>query len=316
MSAHLRLADPHTDFARIAELLSLEATEPTSETMLHEEERFTLPGKIGRRWIIANADDYVCGYGVVVKYPSEPADLFHMQIIVDPTVRNQGFGKQLYEEAMHFARKHGAGRIMTEVREHDTSSRLFAEKRGFSVTHHVFDSVLDVAMFDEGAFAGVVEGIEKNGIRFFTLAESDNRMNAERKLYEINRTAVLDEPGSTGTFPTYENWRKIILEAAWYRPESQFIAADGERFIGLAGVYNEPEMPTIMFNGLTGVEREYRGQGIALALKLLTIRYAREHGAQKVTTGNDARNAPMLAINHKLGYQPLMGHFGMIKHLK
>ena len=253
MSAHLRLANPHTDFTRIAELLSLEATEPTSETMLHEEEGFMLPGKMRRRWVMVDEHNVVNGYSVVVRYPSEPADLFHMQAIVDPTHRAQGYGTQLYDETIRFAGEQGAGRVMTEVREHDISSRLFAEKRGFSVTHHVFDSVLNVGIFDETAFAGIVEGIEKNGIRFFTLAETDNRVDAERKLYEINRIAVLDEPGSTGTFPTYENWRKIILEASWYRPESQFIAADGERYVGLAGVYNEAGSDKTMFNGLTGV---------------------------------------------------------------
>jgi GNAT superfamily N-acetyltransferase len=284
--------------------------------MLHEEEGFMLPGKIRRRWVAINEHDKVHGYGMVVKYPSEPVDLFHMQVIVDPAGRRQGIGTQLYDEAIRFAHEQGAGRVETEVREHDADSRSFAEKRGFSVTHHVFDSVLDVTTFDQTAFAGVVEGAEKNGIRFFTLAETGDRADAERQLYEVNRMAVLDEPGSTGTFPTYENWRKIILESSWFRAESQFIAAEGDRFIGLAGVYNEPETPTLMFNGLTGVERDYRGRGIALALKLLTIRYAREHGALKITTGNDARNAPMLAINRKLGYQPLAGHYGMMKHLK
>jgi GNAT superfamily N-acetyltransferase len=312
----LRTANPITDFARIAELLSLDAIEITTEAALHEEEGFMLPGKIRRRWVITDENDKVQGYAMVVKYPSEPPDFFNMHVIVDPEVRHQRLGTQLYETAIGFAQEQGAGRMVTEVRENDPSSLQFAEKHGFNKDHHVFDSVLELANFDEALFAGKIEAVEASGIRFFTLADEENRAEAERKLYEVNRMAVLDEPASTGTFPVYENWRRIILEGAWYRPESQFIAADRDRYIGLAGVYNEPDMPETMFNGLTGVERDYRGRGIAMALKLLTIRYAREHGATKITTGNDARNTPMLAINHKLGYQPLTGHYGMLKHLK
>lgn len=316
MDTILRAANPATDFARIAELLSLDATEITTEAALHEEEGFMLPGKIRRRWVITEENDKVLGYAMVVKYPSEPADFFNMQVIVDPGVRNQGLGSQLYQTAIGFAQEQGAGRILTEVRETDPSSLQFAEKQGFAKDHHVFDSVLQLANFDEAQFAGKIEAVESSGIRFFTLAETHNRAEAERKLYEVNRMAVLDEPASTGTFPVYENWRRIILEGSWYRPESQFIAADGDRYIGLAGVYNEPELPETMFNGLTGVERDYRGRGIAMALKLLTIRYALENGAQKITTGNDARNTPMLAINRKLGYQALTGHYGMLKKIK
>jgi RimJ/RimL family protein N-acetyltransferase len=183
------------------------------------------------------------------------------------------------------------------------------------VSHHVFDSELKLAAFDETPFAGVIERLEAEGIRFITLAEAGTTEEAERGVYEANRAAVLDEPGSVGTFPTYENWRRIILESGWYRRESQFIAIEGRKYIGLAGVYNEVETPETMFNGLTGVDRDYRGRKIALALKLLTIRYAREHGAKVVTTNNDARNAPMLAINRKLGYQPLPGHYVVVKNM-
>jgi RimJ/RimL family protein N-acetyltransferase len=202
--------------------------------------------------------------------------------------------------------------LMTEVRDNDSDSLAYAEKRDFKVSHHVFDSQLDVAAFDDSLFAGVIETVEAGGIRFFTLADTSGE-EAERQLYVVNRTAVLDEPGSVGTFPTYESWRSIILESNWFRQESQFIAADGEMFVGLAGVYNDPETPETMFNGLTGVDRNYRGRNIALALKLLTIRYAQEHGAKVITTGNDARNAPMLAINRKLGYRPLPGHYVLVK---
>jgi hypothetical protein len=39
-----------------------------------------------------------------------------------------------------------------------------------------------------------------------------------------------------------------------------------------------------------------------MALKLQTVRYAREHGYREIRTGNDARNRPMLRINEAMEF--------------
>ena len=59
----------------------------------------------------------------------------------------------------------------------------------------------------------------------------------------------------------------------------------------------------------------WRGRGIALALKLLAIRAARRYGARYLRTNNDSENAPMLAVNRKLGYQPAPGYYRMSARL-
>jgi RimJ/RimL family protein N-acetyltransferase len=66
---------------------------------------------------------------------------------------------------------------------------------------------------------------------------------------------------------------------------------------------------------ITGVDRMYRGRKIALALKLLAIRWAIEKGASCIVTDNDSQNAPMLAINRKLGYVPRPGIFRLTRQL-
>ncbi|MBK8138165.1 MAG: hypothetical protein IPK52_20520 [Chloroflexi bacterium] len=59
-------------------------------------------------------------------------------------------------------------------------------------------------------------------------------------------------------------------------------------------------MPETMFNGLTGVHSAYRRRGIALALKLLTIQYAKAHGAR--------RSAPIMTAERRdAGDQPHAG---------
>ena len=57
-------------------------------------------------------------------------------------------------------------------------------------------------------------------------------------------------------------------------------------------------------NNLAGTRKAFRGRGIATALKSQSLARAAELGATIVITDNEERNAPMLAVNAKLGYQP------------
>ena len=56
---------------------------------------------------------------------------------------------------------------------------------------------------------------------------------------------------------------------------------------------------------MTAVRRTWRGRGLATTLKLATIAWAIDHGLTALETGNDEANAPMRAVNARLGYQPL-----------
>jgi GNAT superfamily N-acetyltransferase len=64
-------------------------------------------------------------------------------------------------------------------------------------------------------------------------------------------------------------------------------------------------------NELTGVTRAYRRRGIALALKLRTIAYAKAHGCPVIRTWNASTNGVILSINDRLGFvrQPAAIHF-------
>ena len=61
--------------------------------------------------------------------------------------------------------------------------------------------------------------------------------------------------------------------------------------------------PHVLHQDLTGVLAEYRGRGIAQALKVRTIQFARERGYREIRTSNDSTNAPMLHINDLIGFR-------------
>jgi RimJ/RimL family protein N-acetyltransferase len=55
------------------------------------------------------------------------------------------------------------------------------------------------------------------------------------------------------------------------------------------------------------VKRAWRGRGIASALKRAQIAWAIKNGIEVLETTNEVRNAPMRAVNEKLGYRPAPG---------
>ncbi len=73
-------------------------------------------------------------------------------------------------------------------------------------------------------------------------------------------------------------------------------------FVGLSNLLATAEEPVVLDQGLTGVLPEYRGRGMAMALKLLTVAYARGRGHKEIRTWNNTRNRPVRRINEVMGF--------------
>ena len=70
-----------------------------------------------------------------------------------------------------------------------------------------------------------------------------------------------------------------------------FVAIDRDgQWVGMSNLERQLEDPTFVWQGLTGVRREARGRGIAIALKLRTVSYAQRMGVDHIKTWNDQKN--------------------------
>lgn len=309
----IRACIPDSDYSRVAELLNLVETNPvTADTIRRWDSR---AGFILRRSVSVDDQNRVTGYCVAVHAPWAAAGRFYVWVIVDPAWRGQNIGARLYDDGLRFALESGATFLDSETRDDCPAGLAFARARGFTVDRHIFESVINLADFDENRFAGVVESVQATGIRFFSLADAGDTVEMRCKLWHVNYQTHLDDPASAGTFPSFDEMMDIWAAAEWFVPEGQILAADGDEVIGLAAV-GYFAASNSMFNLMTGVMPGYRGRKIAQALKLLSIRFAKTYGAGEIRTTNDSANAAMLAINRKLGYQPQPGIFRLVNDLK
>lgn len=304
----LRPATLGEDVAAVARLISTFESEPVSVEQVREWFEYLPEGRVSRR-VVAEDDESgaVIGYSSVVREPWFPPDEYYVWLVVAEPFRGEGVGSALYADMEAFLREQSAKSLISEVRDNDPASLAFAEKRGYAINRHLFESVLDLATFNEQPFTKKLDALRKSGLRFFTLAQTADLPDNHRKLYELNRDTALDIPG-VSEFMSFEEFEARVFGGEWFEPAGQIVAADGDHWVGMAAVRLYPESRG-GYNLMTGVVKPYRGRGIAQALKLLAIRYARAAGMETLRTNNDSANAPMLAINHKLGYQPQPGKY-------
>jgi GNAT superfamily N-acetyltransferase len=80
-----------------------------------------------------------------------------------------------------------------------------------------------------------------------------------------------------------------------------FVAATAEAFVGYSALTLTDESRLEAGSGGTAVRPEYRGFGIATALKASCIRWAAEHGVRCLATSSG--NPAMIRVNEKFGFR-------------
>ncbi|MFF9896509.1 GNAT family N-acetyltransferase [Streptomyces longispororuber] len=158
---------------------------------------------------------------------------------------------------------------------------------------------LDLDAFDRERFEPVLRRCRRDGITFTTMAQAGDTPRHRRALYELNKTCSADIPGR-GPFHTYEEYLAERVETPLYDPRGVVLAVDGGTWAGMAATTLRPEGHA--FSEMTGVLRSHRGRGIAVAMKVLAADFARAAGARELRTLHQPGNAPVIALNRRLGF--------------
>ncbi len=239
------------------------------------------------------------------------------QYIVNGSVltayQGQGIGKQLYDKVLTLLAELGAKSQLSFVREDMHRPIRFLQDRGFVQTMRDAQSELAVSTFDASRFANSNAKMSEQGITIINLTElAKIEANWKQKVWEMRWPIRQDIPSSEEKKPiSFEQWHRYVLDSPTHDPAGYIvaIAPDGE-YIGWSNVETSEADPSKLYTSVTGIKRAWRRKGVATALKLAIIDYAKATGVTRIVTENEENN-PMYDLNMALGFRPIPGWLTM-----
>ena len=231
-----------------------------------------------------------------VPEPSRRPGQCHLSLNVSPEHRRQGIGGMLYKQAEAFARRRKAHLLYAAYLEtEDAPAATFLSQRGFIPLERFYPSCLDLETVDPARFQSAVEKVQAQGIRVLTYAEIGDSAENRRKLYDLEQFAHITQPFREVDPYIAEPYEKWEQEFTKRDPSAIFLAItdSGESWVGVV---------TGLEWYFTGVHPDWRGRGIATALKVRCVTEAKKRGLTQMETENHGDNLAMLAVNRKLGF--------------
>jgi len=279
------------DAPAAAGLLGLATPEFVTSAAATRRGMATSPPEARHRWWCAEHEGQLVGWasvGLVVETSEEGAGW--ISLTVHPDHRNGGIGAALLDVAERHARAVGVHRLHVWSRD-DDETIAFAGARGYEQT-----SSSDILVVDPRTVAppDPPAGVE---LLPFSAFEGD-----PSPIHHVDTVSMLDEPGEL----TLDEWSlDHWLERFWRHPlldrDAGMVAVVDGIPVAVTFIQIDRTAGRGTNNG-AGTLPEYRGRGLATLAKRASLARAAELDVTAVYTGNDATNAPMQAINRRLGY--------------
>lgn len=287
-------------------------TYPDTPTTVEQEEYWekTYPQDNPRlRFVVETTGGAVVGQGSCM-FPfwmQNNQGVYSIFAVVDPAWRGRGIGRALFARLEPYAWQQGAKRLWTDCREDHADAIRFLEAAGYRQYGVRFEQAFDLTAFEPEQYADAIARVEAEGYTLTTFAEERAlRPDAERALYDLFRVTLLDVPfpGDAVIEEPYDLWLKHLASPS-SDPAFIFLAKRGDELVGLSEIDLPKDGPAN--TSMTGVLRKHRGKGVALALKVASLRALKARGYSETRTQNDTLNPAILHLNEKLGYRRLPG---------
>ncbi|MFD0557439.1 GNAT family N-acetyltransferase [Stackebrandtia endophytica] len=251
--------------------------------------------------LVAEVDGQVRGYAFThldTSIDFEGATI--AQVMVEPAHRCRGIGQALAKRLREHWETIGSKVVVGRVAIED--SLIFAMRQRFAPTSMQRVSRLDLS-------TPVQVPPVPEGITLRTLAESDDYT----PVYEVY-TVVLNEVYNDGprTPMPYDTWHTACAEDPLLDRETTVIAFDGDRPVAVSWMARAGDRLESM---LGGVIPEYRGRSLSQLVRAESLRIARDNGVVEAFTASDQDNAAVFAVNDKLGYEPYIKQYTVMRQL-
>jgi GNAT superfamily N-acetyltransferase len=235
--------------------------------------------------LLASVDGELMGSGVAGRSDIGGQGFVAPRVL--PDKRRRGVGTALLARLAEHVESLGFPRASSIV--DDSGSFEFAHRFGFREHDRQVEQVREIRG-DEQAPPF------PDGIEVVSLAERPELF--ARVYHELAVEALEDFAVTPKLEISFEDWEREWV--TW--PDGSFIALYGDEIVGCAGLIRDYDRPDRAEHGLTAVRRDWRGRGLAKALKRRTIAWAAANGVTELYTWTQTGNEQMRAVNERLGY--------------
>lgn len=236
-------------------------------------------------YVLAFVDGELAGSGVAGRSDLVGQGFAAPRVL--PELRRRGVGTTLLRALALHVEAIGFERVGSGV--DDPGSLAFAGRFGFSEVGRQVEQVRTIAEHEDDPAA--LDGIE-------VVSLADRPELRARTYHDLAMQAFEDMPTPAPVRISLEDWEREWITL----PEGSFVALAGDEVVGCAGLIADDDRPDRAENSLTAVRRDWRGRGVASALKQTTIAWASVNGLREIYTWTQTGNEGMRTVNEKLGY--------------
>ncbi len=292
------------DYERLAWLENALFGSQTSveDLMVRDQHRDSSLGFV--RLVALDASHNMVG---VIEATQRPAPWFsrgEVRLAVRQDMRRRGIGGVLLGELETLLRERGGDTVMLYTSESDTGINQFLGHHGYVESFRGYQQWLPLHGFDPDQFDPNWNRLLEQGIHLRSLTQLRDGWDTAQQFYDLYITLERDAPRADEHFvaTSFEEFSANQYDSPSSFPDGVTFAVKDNELIGL-NILARDSHSSVLHNGLTGVRREFRGLGLALALKLEGIRVALAQGSQGITSYNASSNTAILRLNEKLGFQ-------------
>jgi GNAT superfamily N-acetyltransferase len=270
-------------------------------------ERFSreaLPADISGR-ILAEASGNPIGFA---RYARHTPGAYRLDLITPRAGRTLAVEAALCRGVAQHLQTLPARKLLIFIQEDEPLRQEALERTGFELRGRSYGTNLDISRFDASHHSNLQtleERLASQGVTVHTYAELAPDDKHTQKLYALFQETEADFPevGSIQEWPSFEEYLERFKRET-FLPEGFFIATANGEYVGRSELWTTDDS-AVWSQEATVVKPAYRRQGIALALKLRGIQYAKARSIPTLNTGMAAHNTPIVTLNEKLGFVPI-----------
>lgn len=303
----IRAFDPDGDLEGLVWLENgIHGSDVTVDELRHRDE--ARAGDLAWLRLVARVDWQIVGAIEATQKPYPWQHRAEVRVGVRPDHRGLGIGRELVLALATHLRGSGGQVMLAYTGEFDFGYNHFLWRCGFSEVFRGYPQFLPLHKVNLEQISVDWARIAAAGIEFRTLAEARFEWDCAQKLYALYAALEADVPQADELIVTksFAAFCADIFDSPSSLPDGVMLAVRlhewGMEYVGCNILYRD-DSGSVLHNGLTGVKRDLRGLGLAIALKYKGIEYAVQSGYAGITTFNASGNHAILALNQKFGFE-------------